>query len=86
MLRNIGRTVLVTLSNRDIYHYGQRKLSRLWSRVRMQHLCCEKRSSRAIWLALLQPSVECVAAEDRWLVELQFDPKCPYESTDGPRR
>jgi len=39
-----------------------------------------------IWLALWAVGT-VLAAEDRWLVEHAWlDPKCPYESTGGPRR
>jgi hypothetical protein len=80
------RTVGIgTLSNRDIYHYCQRKLSRFDYDVRCSTLPSGK-PELVIWLALWAVGT-VLAAEDRWLAEHAWlDPKCPYESTGGPRR
>ena len=64
---------------------GQRKLSRFDYDVRCLTLPSGK-PELVIWLALWAVGT-VLAAEDRWLVEHAWlDPKCPYESTGGPRR
>ena len=58
---------LATLSNRDIYHYGQRKLFRLGHGMDAARLLRRAEVARFCWR--FARSVQWVAAEDRWLVE-----------------